>query len=354
MIRLDQLTFTRFIAAISIVILHYGEATFPFSHPDAWAIFQQGFLGVSYFFVLSGFIMIVAYSNYSHVNPAEYYKNRFARLYPMLALSVIPYFYFLAVHQFSSLTDILLNLSTLQSWIPGKAMAANYPLWSLTAEVFFFMCFPFLFNYFYKRHTITKAAIFTFLLWSISVFLENYLRKNGFYQLYPSIRHDIVYYFPLMHFSQFLVGNLAGLAFVKAVKTKGNYDLVILLIATLLFVILKYSSGIYYHNGLLDIVFAPLIYFIARNKGIITSIFSRRPLIFLGEISFGIYVLQAPVYKFAEIINSNNFISNPSVFFYSYVVSLLAISALCYYFIEIPLRNRIKTIKLKPFWQGNK
>ena len=59
--RIEQLTFIRFVAAISVVIHHFGLHIFPFNTSILLKIFKQGDLGVSFFFFLSGFVMIVAY-----------------------------------------------------------------------------------------------------------------------------------------------------------------------------------------------------------------------------------------------------------------------------------------------------
>lgn len=350
--RLDQLTFTRFIAAISIVIFHYGRNVSPFNHESVSALFAQAHLGVSFFFVLSGFIMIIAYSRYKHIDALDYYKNRFARIYPLLAFSVVPYFYFLTLLADVKVSGIFLNLSTIQAWLPGNALAGNAPLWSLTVECFFFICFPFLFNHFYKKQSLTKVGEVIFIVWCLSVFVENYLLKSGFYQGFPSPGHDLIHYFPLMHLNQFLVGNLTGLLFLKSGNTRGRYDVFIILVLIMLYLLLIYPVGLNYHNGFLAVVFAPLIYFMAKNKGIIANVFSLKPLVFLGEISFGVYVLQESLYRLVQIINEKfRLISNPDVLFYAFVLFLILISAICYYYIEVPLRNRIKTIRLRPFFK---
>ena len=51
--RLEQLTFIRFIAAITVVIHHFGLSSFPFKNQILNKIFKQGDLGVSFFFFLS-------------------------------------------------------------------------------------------------------------------------------------------------------------------------------------------------------------------------------------------------------------------------------------------------------------
>lgn len=87
--RIEQLTFTRFIAAISIVIFHYGKESILFNNNLVGYVFKQANVGVSYFFILSGFVMIIAYHNKSEINFIEYFKNRFARIYPVYLLAIL-------------------------------------------------------------------------------------------------------------------------------------------------------------------------------------------------------------------------------------------------------------------------
>ena len=60
MMRIEQLTFTRFLAATSIVIFHYGVKCYPFNNNEIAFIFKSADVGVSYFFILSGFVMLLA------------------------------------------------------------------------------------------------------------------------------------------------------------------------------------------------------------------------------------------------------------------------------------------------------
>ena len=87
--RIDQLTFTRFFAAIAIVIYHYGVNILPFNHHSINYIFKQANIGVSYFFILSGFVMMIAYRNNNKINFISYIQKRLARLYPVYFLAII-------------------------------------------------------------------------------------------------------------------------------------------------------------------------------------------------------------------------------------------------------------------------
>ncbi len=79
--RIEQLTFTRFIAAISIVIFHYGRNITPLNYCDF--VFCQANMAVSYFFVLSGFVMAIAYRDNKRVHFGRFIQRRFARIYPV-------------------------------------------------------------------------------------------------------------------------------------------------------------------------------------------------------------------------------------------------------------------------------
>ena len=156
--RVEQLTFTRFIAAISIVIFHYAKDVPPFNFDVISFLFNQANLGVSYFFILSGFVMIIAYGQKKNISFLSYMQKRFARIYPvtflaaflLLCLKSIEFFVFPEKSDLR-ITDFFLSISLQQAWIPSKAMSFNTPAWSITVEWFFYLCFPFLFNRFYKR-----------------------------------------------------------------------------------------------------------------------------------------------------------------------------------------------------------
>jgi len=211
-LRIEQLTFTRFIAAISIVIFHYGSGSFLFNNEYVSFIFKKAYVGVSYFFVLSGFVMIIAYGNRKKIKFIEYLKNRLARIYPVYFLAIL---LILCVKLFKNINyyNLFLNLFMIQSWVPEKALTLNIPGWTLSIELFFYVSFPFLFNHFYSKKNLNSLAIWIILFWATSQ-IFCHLMINGSIKLsYYSIKD--IQYFPLMHFNEFLIGNLTGLFFVK-------------------------------------------------------------------------------------------------------------------------------------------
>lgn len=349
--RIEQLTFTRFLAAISIVIFHYGLDVFPFNNGQVRFLFEQANVGVSYFFILSGFVMMVAYGNKERISGLDYLKNRFARVYPIYFLALVFFMFTRYLEENRDREGFFLHVFAIQSWIPGKALTLNVPGWSLSVEFFFYLVFPWLYNFIYsKKANFNKCFVSISVIWLGSQFLTQWFQASSFYHGYPSKSHDLLYYSPLMHINEFLIGNLAGLYYMHKLKGKQWWlDVPVLLFVVLLFLALKYPNHLIYHNGLLAVIFIPLILLISLNKGVLTTIFKNKVLVFLGEISFGIYILQLPVWRWLTDLRLQNYlhISDPLAFFYIRLCALIFLAGMSFVFIETPLRKKIKDLKFQ-------
>ena len=103
----------------------------------------------------------------------------------------------------------------LQGWIPGKVLSYNAPGWTLCVELFFYISFPFLFNYIYRSTNYRRLIAPILLIWLATQVVLNGFLQSHFYKGFPSISHDLLFFNPLMHINEFLVGNLAGLFFIN-------------------------------------------------------------------------------------------------------------------------------------------
>lgn len=339
--KIQQLTFTRFIAAISIVIYHYGTKTFLFDN----FIFKQANVGVSYFFMLSGFVMIISYGNLEKIDFFQYLKNRLARIYPLYALAA---FLVLASDRFLNInfSNVLIHFSMLQTWIPGQAPKINPPGWSLSAELFFYVTFPFFANRFYSKLKLKTNAIWIILFWIVSLIIFNcFIYSIVTIKSFPP---NAIAYHPVLYLNTFLMGNLAGLFYIQKLKNlHGNYLIPILICLLFLVLALRFPTVLDFHNGLFAVVFIPLIIFISLSTDRLTTFFSRKEFVFLGEISFGIYILQFPVWTIFSDFRLSKFLGTDReedyilTFFIRLAVLLIA-SILSYQYFEKPMRNLIK------------
>jgi peptidoglycan/LPS O-acetylase OafA/YrhL len=341
-LKITQITFTRFVAALAIVISHFNKDVFLYKIPYLSEVFLRANVGVSYFFILSGFIMIVAYHKKEKIGYSDYYRNRFARIYPLYAVGLL-LLWFTREEKFM-FKDILLYLFGLQSWIPGKAMVLNFPGWSISVEFLFYLLFPFLYNYLYSKKN-KSIWVITILIWIVTQIFSNLYMNSGFYEGPHTESHDFITYFPLLHINEFLIGNLAGLFFIKNYQ-QNNFDLSISL-AFLAILLCLIFVPLYFHNGLMGILFIPFIILISRNSGVLTKIFALKPLEYLGEISYAIYITHIPVLYILRQLIWKKYIFDIDIMFGIYMVVLLLSSALFYQLIESPAREFLRKIKLK-------
>jgi peptidoglycan/LPS O-acetylase OafA/YrhL len=328
--KIEQLTFTRFVAAIAIVIFHFG-LQLPMFQNSLGALLHRADTGVSYFYVLSGFIMVVAYGNQPTVEFGTYLQNRIARIYPTYLVALLAH---MLVAKLFLAKTFALNLLALQAWSPGKVLSLNYPGWSISVEFFFYALFPLLYNRWYTKQTsIRRVAAPIFLIWLLSQVFLHWFTQSAYYSGKPSASHDFAYYFPLWHLNQFLVGNLFGLMYLRGNLAPKSYDKQLLLLVAAL-VTCIYVLPLNYHNGLLAGLFGSFMLYLSRNTGWFTKLFNLKFLVFLGEISFAVYLFQLPVYLLCLKCAGTWAGAQPTTFFLVYVMVLLMVSAASYQFLE--------------------
>lgn len=341
--KISQITFTRFIAAMAIVISHFNKELFLYKIDYISNIFLKANVGVSYFFILSGFIMIVAYHRKDKIEFLDYYKNRFARIYPLYVVGLLLYL----ITRYSNFTVYkgILYLLGLQSWIPGEAMILNFPGWSISVEFLFYLIFPVLYNYFYSKNN-KSVWVITVIIWIITQVFSNLYAGSSYYQGPHTESHEFLYYFPLMHINEFLAGNLAGIFFIKHSAPK-NYDIPVVVVFILILLSLVFVP-LFYHNGLMALLFIPLIILISRNNGVLTQLFSLKPLEYLGEASYAVYITHIPVlYILREILKWRKYELTIDNIFWIYMVVVIITSILFYQFIEKPSRDYLKKLNIR-------
>lgn len=338
--KIGQITFTRFVAAMAIVVSHFNKDLFLYKIDYISNLFLRANVGVSYFFILSGFIMIIAYHKKDKIDYFEFYKNRFARIYPLYMVGLL--LYFMTRSEMFDWYKIVLYGLGIQTWIPGEAMILNFPGWSISVEFLFYLLFPLLYNYFYSRKNKT-IWIVTIMIWLITQVFSNLYPIYGAYEGPHTKSHEFLYYFPLWHLNEFLIGNLAGMFFVKNCKQR-NYDVQVVLIFFLILLTLMFVP-LFYHNGLMALLFVPAILLISANNGRITKLFSMKLLEYLGEISYAVYITHIPVlYLLRAFLKWQGYQFSIDLVFAIYIVVMLICSAVFYQCIEKPMRNVLRKI----------
>lgn len=152
-VELPALTGIRFYAALAVFLSHVSLIPNMDQLSADHRIFDLGVLGVSFFFVLSGFILTVNYADLFHRRvSADSYKQfvwgRFSKIYPvhfLTMLMALPIQIF-SPHKPLDWRAVPLHALLLQCWVPfTKTVFYNYlnvPSWSISCEWFFYLLAP--------------------------------------------------------------------------------------------------------------------------------------------------------------------------------------------------------------------
>lgn len=338
--QIDALTASRGAAAIMVVIYHFGWSVFPFNRFPTF--FHNGNLAVSYFFVLSGFVLYTAYED-RRIAYAGYIIRRVARIVPvyllalLLLLCVSYAFYGFAFYSYT-IKLIVVHALLLQAYLPDYAMNLNLPGWTLSVELFFYLLFPFLLLAIRKN-----AQLFI----TLTVLL--YVCSQVVHLHYYPLRHtlssniiDTIIFNPVIHLSQFAIGMCGGFLFGKADLLNLRYKWLLAASFCVIVLLMNFMpKDISCQAGLLAPVFMVFILSLAICNPPFLNI---KPLVFIGEISYGIYILQLPAFSLFSVLNDRYLHLHSRNYFY-FVLSMLVIAAtISYLLFEKPLRTKINTL----------
>jgi len=377
---IDSLTSLRFFAALSIVVLHYRDFLAPI-HPLLFKAIVGGGYAVTFFFILSGFILTYNYDQWFSIRVSGYdcikfLHLRFARLAPMYVVGLLldtPWHIIerirvgeLANSALVFWASWLLNLFALQAWVPGTpyAMLWNTPAWSISDEFFFYATFPFV-SLWIVRHlkqtrSLIAASLFVIVASSVAY-------AAVYYWLYVSLRvgeltgYIATSYTPLLRFPEFLVGCLIGRYFIQTQNKRAypggflfanatSRSLVVALCLTV--VIARFfmppltgslASWIFdraVNYSYYIVPFALIILSIAKGHTVFTRFLEQRWLVILGEASYALYIVH---WSFVSFLNLHIVAALDSrLAHFLFLLATVPFSVLCYFQIEKPLRRRLR------------
>lgn len=258
----------------------------------------------------------------------------------------------------SDMKALLLSSTFLQAWVSPYPQTLNTPGWSLSVEMFFYLTFPLLL-FLIRRYNI-KTLSFGLVALSLYIGSQVVLSKlmvPPFYKGYPSFSHDIVYYFPLSHYCSFLLGMAGGLLYIRNkpfFSSQGirSYAILVGGVVTTYYLlqypgILRKTIGypLAYCSSFYAVVFTGFILALSFSRNYIAKGLSFPALIFLGEISYCLYILQYPAHIIYYRYISPLLHLKGQTHFYIYLSFLIILSSIIYLFFEKPLNNLFSKIK---------
>lgn len=307
-------------------------------------MFSQGFIGVSFFFILSGFILSYSYEDKLKnevTSKRQFILLRLARIVPMHLLLAMP-FILLTIHLKNfDFSKTLTNILLMQSWIPKEDyyFSLNGVSWSLSDELFFYLMFiPLIYTSITKK-VITAISIITLLL---TIYFLKIIQTE-------ELNHWLYYIFPVSRLVEFICGMIIYACWKNS--RQQTVDSLLFLISLLpLLIAIYYSNNI--NNSLRYSLYylLPMVIFftscIYLRNGVIHTILSSKTLELLGKSSFIFYLIHQPIILFCFKIFGHN--PGP-LYLIALLVIITIVSIILYKLVEEPLelmlRKRILAVK---------
>ena len=348
---LKALTGLRFVAALAVFVHHTrGHFGLPKS------VFPLGAAGVSFFFVLSGFILTYVYYDRLKTRAEiwRFYFTRWARIWPLHVVTLVLFLFVVQNSLGEEPWKVIGSALLVQSWIPNVewVFAGNGVSWSISTEAFFYVMFPLLLlggekKFWWKYFALFIATIICIALLQLGY---NYSPESKWpdYQFVPQFN-------PFIRLLEFATGIAVGHFYMRTEESPqrnwgkdttlelfaisamvGYYFLLITFVRAwqtpaVVKTALLFSSPCF--------CFGLMIYWFSQSKGLLSRLASNRVMVYLGEISFSFYMVHNIVLLVLRQRRWAPVEPDPNVFFWGAFLISLCAAGLLYAIVEIPFKD---------------
>ncbi|MEO9163515.1 MAG: acyltransferase [Casimicrobiaceae bacterium] len=367
---MPQLTFTRYVAALAVVAFHV--ASFHLAHGVAWprdprmfTFVTQWPVAVTFFFVLSGFVLTLAYPALdTGAARRAFWRARFARIYPVYLLALVLTIALQARDQSLSAAAIAGQALLLQAFVPAWVGTLNYPGWSLSAEACFYALFPWLIAWLASLRSLRVQMLAAVALWIVSQLAYMALlglRADGRLSATAEI---FVRFNPMLYVSSFVWGMATALLWRRAagaiaarpwIGCFGGAATAVVALATIvvgLWVLpgLPQPAALPFvtDHGAFAPLFAVLIVALASDRSWLSRMLAWRPLVTLGEASYAVYILQVPAWLLFVWLVAPHLSNEPVSAFCLFAAMLTVSSVVVLYALEKPARAFLRGARTRP------
>ena len=341
---LRPLTAIRGLAALWVYLFHRSNLSSGSLFFSQFA--KDGYFGLDIFFILSGFIIsYVHFDEFATVadvrkNAARFLQLRLSRVYPLYLLLLLAFVNFQPTSG-AGVKDFLQHLLLLQSWGWSNNQVWNVPDWSISVEWLIYLAFPF-----FAHGIFAQARSIAFNL----VVLAGAMALWAFYLSALGVKiHDMVT--PTTCLPRGILNFIIGVALHNLYREKFLEKLPWDAISVAAVAAILGTSGLRAHEvGLpeasMSALFALLIYALANIRGWANYVFANRAVVYLGTISYSIYMLQW-IYLLLLAKHHGVIFDGQPFFTVQFAVDtagLLICAAASYQFLEDPARQWLREL----------
>ncbi|MBR5639285.1 MAG: acyltransferase [Muribaculaceae bacterium] len=284
---IKTLTSWRGIFAVCIVCYHFAMHEFD----------QMTYAGVTFFFMLSGFL--VAYRHSEIKSCKQFYWRRLSRIFPLhwFVLAAMIVFDMALMHKFHYGWDLPLHVLLLQSWVPSEAVFYNYSIhsWFLSSLMFCVIATPLMLKFFNRMGL--KIAFQVVIAACVAVIVVNLVADEHW--------HSYLYVCPVTRLVDYTLGMLLGITLrdrimprrISAAQATAHEVVPLMVLAA--FIIIHSNGSVVSeqleHSVLWWLPVSLLLVtctILNGKEGLVGKFLSIKPLLWLGGISFEVYLLQ--------------------------------------------------------------
>jgi peptidoglycan/LPS O-acetylase OafA/YrhL len=310
--------------------------------------FSGGFVGVDIFFVISGFLItsiILKDIQEEKFSVAKFYERRIRRIFPAL-FPVLAFTLFLGAYLFDeqpfidlgkTISATTLFSSNILFWHQAGYFATpslQKPLlhtWSLAVEEQFYIFFPLalVFIHKYLKSQYLPVILIGLIISLVSSIFGVYHFAEATFYLVPTRAWEL------------LVGSVLALNLLPYPSHVWMRNLLSITgIALIIYSVGFYTEAMLFpgHNAIVPVLGAGAIIYSSKGEGttIVNKLLSVRPLVFIGLISYSLYLWHWPFVAFAKYLMFRPFNWSESA---SIILASLAVSTLSWKYIEQPFRG---------------
>ncbi|WP_030966337.1 acyltransferase family protein, partial [Streptomyces sp. NRRL S-378] len=366
--KLPSLTGLRFFAALSVFFFHssltdspippnapinpFADATIADGFSTAFG--KAGYLGVSFFFVLSGFVLAWAAKPGERVT--AFLRRRLLKIFPNHIVVFAAAMLLFAGSAVTGVADWLPNLFLIHTWWPQPTvnLSVNPPSWSLGSELLFYMLFPALIAPIRALRGRTalwgwSAAMIAGMV-AVQLIATHFVPDTPKSTITPisGMQFWFGYLLPAGRLFEFVLGILlARIVLAGLWPRRVGFGL------SLVLTVLGYAAALVapFQYGFVVATIIPVAALIGATAHADvqgrTTFLRSRPMVWLGEVSFGFYLVQGvTIFYLRSLLGENTYgVPGALLVIAGFFTASLLGGWLLYRFVEMPAMRRFGRAK---------